>query len=390
MEERTQTEHRTGILYIDKSNVFAGAELCLNELVLAIDGKAYACSILFNFPREVQERYSDRIMRVYRNSKLQFWMGSEFSARAPRGSDLIKRIFFAFQLARIIKKKKISIVHINLLRNTDFLDIRVAKFLGCKVVGHLRSLQSQNKLTLRVINNCDRIVCTSEFVCNEIKGLKSVNTQIVRIYDPVNIENYRLNNQNQFSSKYKKCKFLISSVGLLDPRKGHELAIRAFDIVRKSYPEVSLLIAGDDRGSLRNERERLEKLVFELGLVDAVVIAGAIDNMAEVYASSDIVLALSKDGEAFGRVAIEASGAGCIFIGTNLGATPELILNGVNGFLVEPNDVLGTARIMIDVLNNKSRNEAIVNQGIVKALEFSPAKHAEGISKVYSSLMLQK
>ncbi len=390
MAELKQTDYRIGILYVDKSNVFAGAELCLNELLLALEGRHYASSILFNFPRDVQERYSNRIKKLYRNSKLKFWMGSDFSKNAPRGTDLIKRIFFAVQLAKIIKQNRINLVHVNLLRNTDFLDIRVAKFLGCKVVGHVRSLQSQNQLSLRVINSCDRIICTSEFVSNEVKGIKSINTEIARIYDPVNIENYRLNKHSQFSSKYKKSKNLISSVGLLDPRKGHELAIRAFAEVRRGHSEVSLLIAGDDRGSLRNERERLEKLVFELGLVDDVVFAGAIANMAEVYAESDIVLALSKDGEAFGRVAIEASGAGCIFIGTSLGATPELISNGVNGFLVDPNDLLGTSRIIIDVLNNKVGNEAIVNQAKVKALEFSAAKHAEGISKVYSSLMCQK
>ena len=67
------------------------------------------------------------------------------------------------------------------------------------------------------------------------------------------------------------------------PEKGQEFAVRAMAEVRAKFPPARLLLAGD--GPCRGQ---LEKLARELGVADAVIFAGFVEDIAQVYRALDV------------------------------------------------------------------------------------------------------
>ena len=110
------------------------------------------------------------------------------------------------------------------------------------------------------------------------------------------------------------------------------------DII-KSFQEISesidakLLLVGE--GPEKNEDERL---VIELDLKNNVIFTGKRDDIPELLAISDVMFHLSEK-EAFGLVLLEALACGVPSVATDIGGIPEVIEDGVNGFIVPLGDI---------------------------------------------------
>ena len=110
--------------------------------------------------------------------------------------------------------------------------------------------------------------------------------------------------------------------------------------------------------------------------------------MPSAYAASEAVLALSRDGEAFGRVPPEAAAAGSPVVGTHLGATPEVVLHEQTGLLVPPDDPPAAAAALGRLL----RDRPFAAQLVAAARErlrttFHPAAHAREVQAIYDDLL---
>ncbi len=134
---------------------------------------------------------------------------------------------------------------------------------------------------------------------------------------------------------------VIATTGRLVEKKGIEYGIRAIAELRKRYPNLTYKIAGD--GSLK---AKLEKLVRQLGLEGSVKLLGwqSNDQIRDLLGETAIVLApsvTSDDGDKEGiPVAImEAMAAGLPVVTTLHSGIPELVTDGVCGFLVKERNV---------------------------------------------------
>jgi|SRR5690554_926336 len=126
-------------------------------------------------------------------------------------------------------------------------------------------------------------------------------------------------------------KFIIN-VGRLVPEKGQGLLIRAFANLQAE--DWKLIILGD--GPLRSE---LESLVLYLGLENKVRMPGAVSDIDKWLAKSKI-FAFSSISEGFPNALMEAMAAGLPCVSFDCDAGPsEIIVNGLNGLLVSPNNV---------------------------------------------------
>jgi len=116
---------------------------------------------------------------------------------------------------------------------------------------------------------------------------------------------------------------LLLTVRNLEARMGLDALIRAVAILRRSIPEVLLLIGG--AGALR---ANLESLVAALGLQEQVRFLGYIpeDDLPRYYQAADAFVLPTRELEGFGLITVEAMACGTPVLGTAVGATPEILL----------------------------------------------------------------
>lgn len=132
---------------------------------------------------------------------------------------------------------------------------------------------------------------------------------------------------------------LLLSVGRLQRRKGHDLAIQALARLVRTDDRLQYVIVGDGE-----ERDRLERMARECGVGARVFFVGEVDaaDLPAYYAACDIFLLPNRvddgDIEGFGIVFLEASSSAKAVIGGNSGGVPEAVAHGSTGLLVGGTD----------------------------------------------------
>ena len=124
------------------------------------------------------------------------------------------------------------------------------------------------------------------------------------------------------------------------------------------------MFAGDFQGRKAYLKD-LKNLIDKYKLTNNFrIIENQID-MSAVYKLADVVVSASSDPEAFGRVVAEAQAMGRPTVAVNHGGAPEIILDGITGWLFKPNDVDDLAEKISIALNiNESQRNKMATESI--------------------------
>jgi L-malate glycosyltransferase len=126
--------------------------------------------------------------------------------------------------------------------------------------------------------------------------------------------------------------------------------VEIFDLVRKQVPS-KLLMIGDGP-----ERTTAEWMVRDKGLTDRVIFLGKQNQVQEILNCADVLL-LPSDLESFGLAALEAMACGVPAVCSRVGGLPEVITDGVEGYLIEPRDVKTMAARTLEIVSSPERRE---------------------------------
>jgi N-acetyl-alpha-D-glucosaminyl L-malate synthase BshA len=138
---------------------------------------------------------------------------------------------------------------------------------------------------------------------------------------------------------------VIMHISNFRPVKRVRDIVRTFARITSEVPSV-LVMVGDGP-----ERVEAETEARELGVADAVLFLGKIDPIAPLLAGADLFL-LTSDKESFGLSALEALASGVPVIGAHAGGLPEVVTDGVTGYLRPVGDVEGMAAAGIKLLSD--------------------------------------
>lgn len=116
---------------------------------------------------------------------------------------------------------------------------------------------------------------------------------------------------------------VLTLPGRLTRRKGHEAFVALLGRLAEAGRDVHGLVVGPVPASRRRYQDELRTLARREGVADRLSFTGARDDMREIYAVSDLVLALSDKPEAFGRTVLEALSLGRPVLGWDLGGVGE-------------------------------------------------------------------
>lgn len=173
-----------------------------------------------------------------------------------------------------------------------------------------------------------RAAGVSKYVRDRLRQRFQLSVGTVRaLYGGVDVERFRPSPECEESEHIQ-----IAVVAALIKEKGIDALIRA--VATKRNPRWRLWIIGEGPDSTR-----LRGLVEEHALEDVVEFLGLRDDVDELLRKSDIFVHPAVWNEALGYTILEGMASGCAVIASETGAIPELIDDGVNGYLVAPGSV---------------------------------------------------
>jgi glycosyltransferase involved in cell wall biosynthesis len=194
---------------------------------------------------------------------------------------------------------------------------------------------------------CDWIVGICEATVNNLKSMHTVPVRkMARVYNGATPLK-RTAKQNW----PRKSGFTMVYAGRLEPVKNHALLLHAFRGALASMPDLRLWMVGDG-----SERETLERLTAELGIVDQVTFWGQHLDVAPFFSAADAFIMSSKS-EGLPVSLLEAFSLGLPAIVTDVGGMAEVVRLAEAGLIVPAADSAEMAAAILRLASNDAERE---------------------------------
>jgi len=208
---------------------------------------------------------------------------------------------------------------------------------------------------LRELFEYAHVISVSEIMGRRLIEYGAPAERVYPLHIGVPLDSFRYVSRSSVVQKVRRGELLsFLQVARFVEKKGHFYTLRAFRRLREVYPKVRLVLGGD--GPLRLQAQLL---VRQLGLEDSVQFLGTVDenSVRRLMAEADVfvqhsVTAADGDEEGIPTVVMEAMASGLPVVSTLHAGIPELVQDGVTGYLVEERDVEKYFVRLVDVLSD--------------------------------------
>lgn len=235
------------------------------------------------------------------------------------------------------------------------------------------------KLEKQAIKQADRLIAVSPSIREICLKMGSSPSKIALIPNGIVIEEYEVESKNPISPS-------ILYIGRLVKIKGIDILVKALPIIKGSYPNIKLYIAG-----MGGQYNKINSLVKRLDLTENVVFLGNVFGSEKrcLIASTDILVTPSRY-EAFGIVILEAMASGKPVVASDVGGIPYIVDDGKTGLLFKDGDIDELAKNVLNLLTDKSTRLNMGRAGKEKAKLFSWEEIADETVKVYREICDQR
>jgi glycosyltransferase involved in cell wall biosynthesis len=248
----------------------------------------------------------------------------------------------------------------------------------------LRNTARSSQLASYLYRQIDMTICASTAAFQSCQELGIPNARTIPFLG-IDVSTYSPNRRSRkwlepwLSAKEKDNKILLF-LGRLGFEKRVDLLIEAFVTLKRRQPNCSLIIAGDGPDNVVNQLKRLAQQASNIHFTGFLL--G--ETKANVLASCDVFCSPSPY-ETFGRTVVEAMASGIPVVSVQSGAVSEYIVDGVNGYLVPPDDVEGLAKGIHRALS--SDNTEVIQHALQDAKQFSLEQGCQNLSNFYQQLL---
>jgi phosphatidyl-myo-inositol dimannoside synthase len=224
--------------------------------------------------------------------------------------------------------------------------------------------------TLKRIN---LFIAITQFTKEILMGMDVPSEKVAVINPPIDQDRFRtLGNGSALKTKLPTHTLILLTISRLVPKKGIDRIIELMPRLTKRFPGLLYVVGGEGE-----DAPRLERLAIQYGVADKVIFLGSLTNeeLIDVYAAGDVFVMPShprpkhKEPEGFGIVFLEAGSQKLPVIGSDQGGCSEAILNGVTGYLVEPDNIYELENCIVQLLNNPHLRQKLGKAGRKWALE---------------------
>lgn len=301
-------------------------------------------------------------------------------------------IALASKMADVIKDEELDVLHVHyaiphavcavLAREMSGRDIGIVTTLHGTDISVLGQDSTLSQAIKYGIDKSDIVTTVSQALKEQTYELIDTVKPIETIYNFVDEREYFPRNSGNLKEQFgiQDDEKVIIHVSNFRKIKNLPHIVDAFMKIRANM-KAKLLLVGDGP-----EKHRVMDQVKESPYVKDVLFLGKQENLAELYAISDLKLLLSQQ-ESFGLVLLEAMACGVPCIGSNVGGIPEVIEHDVDGYIVELGDTDAVAEYAVNLLQDEVKLQRF-REATIRAVDekFHSAKIVEQYEKLYEKV----
>lgn len=343
---------KINVLFILPSLCFGGAERQVVDLLNGISGDRFNTNLL-TFEKQLD------LLEGLNKEKVKFY---NYPRKYKYDFSIIKKI------AKVIDIENIDIIHC-----TNQIAILFG-FLGklkakkrAKFIGAIHTTINRNFkneifdwfLYVPLMTFCNVVitVCKNQRI-HWSRKYPLLDNKFVTIHNGIDIEKFKDIMSQKEKKELKKSlglkddEFTVAILSAFRPEKGHEYAFEALKALVDAGEKIKLLLIGN--GERKNYLQLLSK---KLSISGNIVWLGYQKDPRRYISICDILLMPSYAVETFSIAILESLSMGKPVIATDIGGASEIIIDGMNGFLVKPKDI----NSLVDRIR-----KLIVNEGVRK------------------------
>jgi glycosyltransferase involved in cell wall biosynthesis len=336
----------------------AGAEMLVCQIIQGLKKQIQPTIFCLDQGGELAERLADEDWQVITLGRRP---GRDFRA--------------AWRLTGHLRRLKIEIVHAH--QYSPFFYAALARLLCFHRVRiifteHGRHFPDIVSLPRRTTNRwlldylADAVTAVSDFSAASLAENDGLSGQRIEVIENgVDIQRFNGAASVHNLDIDRRRRYLVC-VARFHPVKDHATLLRAFEIVARQQSDVDLLLVGD--GPLRGDLQRLAR---ELGIEGRVRFLGLRQDVPGILRAAQIFV-LTSLSEAAPLTVLEAMASGLPVVVTAVGGNPEIVRDGVDGYLVPRGDASAIASAILGMLDEPEAARAIGAAGATRVRERYP------------------
>jgi L-malate glycosyltransferase len=299
----------------------------------------------------------------------------------------------AAKMSEVIERESLDILHVHYALPhavSAYLAREIVRPRAVKVVTTLHGTDitlvglqpSFFSVTKFSIEKSDGVTAVSGWLRDQTRSIFHVETPIEVIHNFVDVERFRPAKDVQRRRCYAKPEELVfMHASNFRPVKNAHRVIEVFHAAQSQVGARLLMVGeGPDVAPCR-------ELARELGIADRVTFLGEQEYIEALLPLADVFL-LPSSHESFGLVALEAMSSGVPVIATRVGGMPEVIIDGVSGFLRDPGDVAGMSEIAVTLARDAELRRKVGAEARARAIEhFTQSGAVEHYEAYYRRLL---
>lgn len=238
------------------------------------------------------------------------------------------------------------------------------------------------RTTQHAIEASDKVTAVSHYLANYTCSEMGVGCSIEVIYNSVDVERFIPQTSIEERAKYAHPdeKILIHISNFREVKRTLDV-VRIFAQVAETMG-ARLVMIGDGP-----EKSACVCLAQQLGVHGRIIFVPSFPEVEKVLAVSDLFL-LPSSKESFGLAALEAMACAVPVVASNIGGIPEVVQDGVNGFLHDLGDVDAMAQSAIRLLSDAALHEDFARAARKQAVEgFPETELVEAYEHVYQAAL---
>lgn len=272
-------------------------------------------------------------------------------------------------LGRLMHAQKFDVL--NPHRPEDHFHLSLSRIRVSSPAKVIRSVSDVRAPHANVVNRMLHTKWTHGFIycaraCQEryhsVFGLDHLPEKV--IYSALDVDEFTKDGWSKDSRFLKLPSPRIGIIARLSPNKGHRTLIEAAAIVRREIASASFLVVGKEEEVSISE---LQDYARRQGVEDAFTFAGLLDDPRPAIAACDLGVVASLDSEVISRAAQEFFALGIPVVASSVNVLPEMIDDGVNGFLVPPGNSAELAERIIRLIRSESLRKKMGQEAAAQA-----------------------